>query len=66
VSSPLPPSRLFDPASAADRRRFFIERALRTSSRGSGSNLNTLMTRAAEYETGNFNMDDGRKPDGER
>lgn len=37
------PKRSFNPASAADRRRFFIERALRLQSRGTGSNMDRLM-----------------------
>jgi len=43
VSRSVPPTRPFDPASAADRRRFFIERALRTRSRGAGSDLKSLL-----------------------
>jgi|GEM_PF-172410 len=37
------PKRSFNPASAADRRRFFVERALRLQSRGTGSNMDRLM-----------------------
>ena len=37
------PKRSFNPASAAHRRRFFIERALRLQSRGTGSNMDRLM-----------------------
>jgi len=58
MSSPLPPGRLFNPASAADRRRFFIERALRTRSRGSGSNLDRLMAGAVQ-NSGDMGLFDG-------
>jgi len=57
MSSPLPTGRLFNPASSADRRRFFIERALRTHSRGSGSNLDRLMASPVPNGEGMFSLD---------
>ena len=46
-----------DPSSAADRRRFFIERALRMRTRGSGSDLARLMAQPMKKPVDMFVLD---------